>query len=92
MMKVNVVLLSLFGTLQASLALAETDGNWTVGAAQGWTEYAAENGPGNEFRVTCDVGYTFDGQRKQTNVSVTIVGRSPPPNTTVKIFVDVKEF
>jgi hypothetical protein len=44
-MKVNVVLLPLFGTLRASLALAETHGNWTVGAAQGWAEYAVENGP-----------------------------------------------
>jgi len=69
---------------------AQSFGDWTVGAGQGWIEYRVENGPGNSFMIACDEAYS--GGQKETHISVSIRDKSPPAESSAKLFVDGKEF
>src|SRR5215204_3378067 len=69
---------------------AQSFGDWTVGAGQGWIEYRVENGPGNSFMIACDEDYS--GGQKKTHISVSIRDKSPPAESSAKLFVDGKEF
>jgi hypothetical protein len=71
-------------------ASAEEIGNWNIGAAQGYVEYSVSNGPGNTFLFGCDEGASAKGETKNTSILITIVGKSPPPNSQVQVFLDGK--
>jgi hypothetical protein len=71
-------------------ALAQTGGGkWRTGFGQGILEISVSNGPGNEFRIDCDLGATEDASR--TGMSFMIRGRYPPPNSEVRVFIDDTE-
>jgi hypothetical protein len=69
-------------------ASAEEFGNWTVGGGQGYVEHIVRNGPGNTFNISCDEGATPDGETKRTSIFIEIIGKEPPPNSQVQVFLD----
>lgn len=80
--------LPLLAALAATPAVAQSHGDWTVGFGQGYLEHRVRNGPGNEFRITCDVGATEAGG---ASIDVLVAGAPPPPDSTVRFFVDGEE-
>lgn len=84
-------LLGVLGCLLAaqlpSTGLAQSSGEWGVSARQGYQEHIVTNGPGNSFNITCDIGAALDGEPKRTSIFVEIVGKNPPPNSLVDVFV-----
>ena len=86
---------SILGALVAVACLsgsasAKEIGNWNVGFAQGYAEYSVENGPGNSVMFSCDEGATMKGETKRTSIFIEIVGKAPPPNSQVQVFLDGK--
>lgn len=73
----------------STAGVAEEYGDWTVGFGQGYLEHTVKNGPGNEFDIACDVGATMDHAR--TGIIIEIVGKSPPPQSTVRVILDGDE-
>jgi hypothetical protein len=78
--------------LLGKAALAEEFGNWTVGAGQGYVEYAVRNGPGNSFMFSCDAGATGEGETKRTSIFIEIVGKAPSPKTNIDVYADGSRF
>ncbi|NBJ13698.1 hypothetical protein [Microvirga arsenatis] len=78
--------------LLPSLAMAQgvRAGKWTSGVGQGIVEHIVRNGPGNDFNISCDVGYSEDAEL--TGISISIRDNGPPPKSTVRIFIDDEEF
>ena len=72
-----------------SPAEAQQYGDWTVGGAQGYVEYRVQNGPGNEFNISCDEGASAD--HSTTGIIVTIEGKPAPANSVVNIILDAQE-
>ncbi|WP_144010605.1 hypothetical protein [Methylorubrum extorquens] len=79
-----------FGCLLAfqlpTSASAQSVGDWSVSAAQGYEEHIVGLGPGNSFNITCDIGASGENEPKQTRVYVEIAGKSPKPHSYVDIF------
>jgi len=79
----------LFFGVSASAFGDEEFGDWTVSFGQRYLEHIVENGPGNRFIVSCDLGASED--HRGTGLLVTIIGKDPPPLSTVKVILDGKE-
>ena len=84
--------LTAFTCLSGKVAVAQEFGNWTVGAGQGYVEYAVHNGPGNSFMFSCDEGATGKGETKRTSIIIEIVGKAPAPKTNIDVFADGSRF
>ncbi len=77
--------LLLVGCLFASGAAAQSTGDWSIAAAQGYQEHIVRNGPGNSFNISCN----FAGNPEtigRPSMFVEIVGKSPAPHSYVDIF------
>lgn len=83
-----VKLLVLGAVLFSSPAVASNE--WRIGGNQGVIEHTVSHGPGNDFVVVCDEGYSDTGEL--TGLIINIKDRSAPANSTVKVFVDGDEF
>lgn len=84
----------LFGTLIGIFASqcvlpsnAQSVGDWSVSAAQGYQEHIVGFGPGNYFNITCNIGASGENEPKQTSVFAEIAGKRPKPHSYVDIFV-----
>jgi hypothetical protein len=82
----KTLLLAAALSLAAMPALAQ---GWRSGFGQGINEISVGNGPGNEFRINCDVGITDDASR--TSVSFTIRDRYPRKGSKVAVYIDDTE-
>lgn len=63
------------------------DEHWSYEFGQGVASAWVNNGPGNEIRVTCDDGAGWN----VTNISFALVGKAPPPKSTVTLIFDAKD-
>lgn len=85
--KLAIILATVISAFSASASAGEV-GNWTTGYGQGHLEYTVHNGPGNRFTFDCDEGGLRKDGIKTTNISTTISGDYPKPNSVVKAFAD----
>ncbi len=63
------------------------DKHWSYEFGQGVASAWVNNGPGNEIRVTCDDGAGWN----VTKVSFQLVGKAPPPDSTVTLIFDTTD-
>lgn len=71
-------------------ALAQQYGDWRTGFGMGVFEFSVQNGPGNEFTISCNGRAHADGPEGEISISIRDKGPSNPNG--IKVVLDAEEF
>jgi hypothetical protein len=71
-------------------ALAQQFGDWRTGFGMGVFEFSVQNGPGNEFTISCNGRAHADGPEGE--ISISIRDKSPSNPNGIKVVLDAEEF
>jgi hypothetical protein len=70
--------------------LAQQFGDWRTGFGMGVFEFSVQNGPGNEFTISCNGRAHADGAEGEISISIRDKGPSNPNG--IKVVLDAEEF